>query len=85
MTNISLALYPSVEQFIKLNPPATTVSSASKYLTTSQILNICNDILYNENLTEEALFNFLKSCNYEMVDIGNNTPCWCIQATNNGN
>lgn len=81
MTNLSLAIFPSVQEFIKKNLPAETISEANEFLTTNEILVICNNIIFNEELNETIVYNFLKMNHYLIIDIGNNNWKWIIKKT----
>ena len=80
VTNITLGIFPSLSQFLKSYPPAQEVGEASNFLTTSQVLGICNDIMYCEALDETVVFSFLKTNNYHLTDVDNSNLCWIIKA-----
>lgn len=71
--------FPALGEFLNLNRPAETVNEAYRYLTTNQILNICNDVIFNEELNEQIVYKFLKLNNYQITDIGNDTMYWIIK------
>jgi hypothetical protein len=71
--------FPALGEFLNLNRPAETVDEANKYLTTNQILIICNDVIFNEELNEQIVYKFLKLNNYQITDIGNDTMYWIIK------
>lgn len=71
--------YQALGEFLNLNRPAETVDEANKYLTTNQILNVCNDIIFNEELNEQIVYKFLKLNKYQITDIGNDMMCWIIK------
>jgi hypothetical protein len=80
VTNITLGIFPSLSQFLKSYPPAQEVGESSNFLTTSQVLGICNDIMFCEALDETVVFTFLKTNNYQLTDLGNSGLCWIIKA-----
>jgi hypothetical protein len=80
VTNITLGVFPSLKEFIKSNPPAQNVGEASNFLSTSQVHSLCNDIYFSEELSEATVFTFLKTNNYQLVDIGANGLTWIIKA-----
>ena len=80
VTNITLGVFPSLSQFLKSYPPAQEVGEASNFLTTSQVLGICNDIMFSQELDETVVFSFLKTNNYHLTDVDNSNLCWIIKA-----
>jgi hypothetical protein len=80
VTNITLGIFPSLSQFLKSYPPAQSVGEASNFLTTSQVLSICNDIMFCEALDETVVFSFLKTNNYHLTDVDNSNLSWIIKA-----
>lgn len=80
ITNITLGVFPSLSQFLKSYPPAQEVGEASNFLTTSQVLGICNDIMFCQELDETVVFSFLKTNNYHLTDVDNSNLCWIIKA-----
>jgi hypothetical protein len=80
VTNITLGVFPSLMQFLKSYPPAQSVGEASNFLTTSQVLSICNDIMFSETLDETVVFSFLKTNNYHLTDVDNSNLSWIIKA-----
>ena len=81
MSDLSLTIYPSLEEFIKKNLSAKTISEANELLTTNEILVICSGIIFNEELNETIIYNFLKINKYLIIDIGNNNWKWLIKKT----
>lgn len=69
MTDISKAIHSAVAEWMKKHKPASTVAEAKNYYSTSEILNMCNDIFFDESLSEEQLFKFLSESGYEMIDM----------------
>lgn len=84
MTNISLELYPALKLFIHGNKPATEVCDKIKYLTTFQILTICNDITFDPDLTEKIIHQLMVFNNFELIEMGNNVNCWALISKENG-
>lgn len=80
VTNITLGVFPSLSQFLKSYPPAQEVGEAVNFLSTSQVLGICNDIMFCEALDETVVFSFLKTNNYHLTDVDNSNLCWIIKA-----
>lgn len=80
VTNITLGVFPSLSQFLKSYPPAQEVGEASNFLTTSEVLGICNDIMFCQELDETVVFSFLKTNNYHLTDVDNSNLCWIIKA-----
>lgn len=80
ITNITLGVFPSLSQFLKSYPPAQEVGEASNFLSTRQVLGICNDIMFSEELDETVVFSFLKTNNYHLTDIDNTNLSWIIKA-----
>jgi hypothetical protein len=72
--------YPSLGEFLMSHQPAQTVQEATKFLTTDQILNLCNEIVEDETLSKKILYDFLKLNNYVIHNIGNDTLCWAIKS-----
>lgn len=84
MTKISLELYPALKLFINGNKPATEVCDNIKYLTTFQILTICNDITFDEDLTEKIVHQLMLACGFETIEMGNGIICWALISKENG-
>lgn len=70
MTDISKVIHPAVKQWMDKNLPAQTVQEARLYFTTMEILSACQDILFDDSLSEVMLFNFLTQSGYHIVDLG---------------
>lgn len=79
VTNIILGAYPALNEFLKSYPPAQAVGDANEFLNTSQVFNICNDIIFNEELNESIVYNFLKVNRYQLANVGNDKMCWIIK------
>lgn len=75
MTDLAKVIHPAVIKWMALNPAALTVDEARNYFTTSEILSSCNDIFFDESLTEFELYTFLTQSGYEIVNI-NSTNRW---------
>lgn len=75
MTDSTEEIHPVVIKWIKLHPAAATVYEAKNYFTTSEILGSCNDIFFDEALTEAQLYSFLTQSGYELIDV-NGTNRW---------
>lgn len=75
MTDISKAIHPTVIKWMKLHPAAANVDEAKNYFTTSEILGSCNEIFFDEALTEAKLYSFLTQSGYEIIDV-NGTNRW---------
>lgn len=80
ITNITLGAFPSLQEFLKSYPPAQEVGEASNFLSTSQVFQLCTDIYFSEELNESIVYTFLKTNNYQLVDLGENNLTWIIKA-----
>lgn len=69
MTDIAKAVHSAVAEWMKKHKPASTIAEANKYYSTSEILNMCNDIFFDEYLTEEQLYKYLSESGYEIIDM----------------
>lgn len=61
---------PALEEFMRLNPPAHTKEEIKNYYSTSEVLSACNDIAYDEYLTEDLVLQILKGNQYDLITIG---------------
>lgn len=78
MTDISSAIHPGVQKFMEQFPPAETIEKAKHYFSTTEILDKCNAIFMDELLSEERLFQFLTTKQYQLVDVGGGVMRWVI-------
>lgn len=79
MSEISKVLFPAIVKWMELNHPASTVEEACNYYSTSEILAMCNDIIFDENLTEGTLFALLTQENYQIINAGGGLQRWIIK------
>jgi hypothetical protein len=79
MTNLSLELYPTVKTWMDRNKPAATIKEAKRYLKTSEVLEQCNSIAFDEALTEKIVSEFLTINGYTIADIGGDIYAWFLK------
>ena len=76
---INLKEYPGAEAFVNSNYPAATLQEATQFFSTEEIINMCNDVVYNESLNQELLYKILLQEKFLMVNVGNGIHRWLIK------
>ncbi len=69
----------ALEEFIKLNPAAHNKEETKNYFSTAEIVAACNDIAYDETLTEELVLHILKENKYDLITMEGGLQRWVIR------
>ncbi len=71
--------YPAFEEFLRLHPPGREHEKDLNYYSTNEILGMCNDIAFDDRLSESMLLELLKGHQYDLINFGGTTPKWRIK------